>query len=552
MFEDRDIRVVVAIDFGTTYSGFSYAHISSPKKIITNVGWEGYNGKFKIPTVLKYDENLNVQSWGYIALAQRPNNKVEAVKSKPAELFKLHLGKLAKRPPLPEGLDYKKVITDYLCKLGEKIHEILKVDWLYLDIFNQIPAEFDARDIAVMRECAINANLIDELNSRNLIFTTEPEAAAIQCIETLKEQELGVGSTYMIVDCGGGTVDLTVRKFLTSKNLSESTERSGDFCGSTFVDREFLEFLSQRIGKSALKYLTENNYSYLQNLIQGITNYDMFSLPCVNMIKLPFTGDPSTFESVELDLEKFFPNIKTIVTGREKEYMEKERWLIEPKFEEVKEMFDPVIAKIILLIYDQLNACRDCSAMFLVGGFSESEYLQMRIKEEFKQKVKIISVPTQPITAILKGAVKYGLREDIISERVLKWTYGTSVVRQWESTDPEDHILSGGLIQTFQALATKGSHISMNEKVVRNFTPASLNQKQMKFDIYVTSKDNVKYCNEDDVELLGNFLIDLPKNGDFDDKTFLFTLEFGKIEILATAENKSTGQKFKTTFLLDI
>ncbi|CAG8780488.1 15451_t:CDS:2, partial [Cetraspora pellucida] len=536
--------------------GFSYAHRSSPRDIITNENWEGCIGHFKIPTVLQYDEDFNVQSWGYIALAQKPNKKVEEFKNKPAELFKLYLGKLANRPPLPEGLDYKKAIIDYLCKMGEKIRETLKLHWQRLDVFSQvlfvltIPAEFDDRDISVMRECAVNANLINDMDSQNLMFTTEPEAAAVHCIDTLKEHELEVGSTYMIVDCGGGTVDLTVRKFLISENLSELTERSGDFCGSTFVDREFLEFLGRKIGKSSLEYLTENHYHYLQNLIQGITND--IDLYCGNTVKSPFTGDPSTFESVEFDLEKFFPNIKTAVTGKEKEFMEKEEWLIEPKFEDVKEMFDPVIAKIITLIYGQLNACRNCSAMFLVGGFSESEYLQMRIKEEFKQKVNTISVPTQPITAILKGAVKFGLKEDIILDRVLKWTYGTPTVRKWEFTDPEDRILSGGLIKTFQTLVTKGTQISINDKVIKTFIPASLDQKKMAFDIYVTSKNDAKYCEEDGVELLGSFLIDLPSEGDYNDKTFLFTLEFGKIEILATAENKYTRQKLKKTFLLDI
>ncbi|CAG8779606.1 15387_t:CDS:2, partial [Racocetra persica] len=502
MSEDQDIRVVVAIDFGTTYSGFSYAHRSSPKDIITNENWEGYIGHFKIPTVLQYDERFNVQSWGYIALAQKPNRKVEEFKNKPAELFKLYLGKLATRPPLPEGLDYRKAITDYLCKMGEKIHETLKIHWQRLDVFSQvlfvltIPAEFDDRDISVMRECAVNANLIDDMNSQNLIFMTEPEAAAVHCIDILSEHELDVGSTYMIVDCGGGTVDLTVREFLVSKHLSELTERSGDFCGSTFIDREFLEFLGRKIGKSSLEYLTENHYYYLQHLIQGTNDIDMF-LIYRDTVKLPFIGNPGIFESVEFDLEKFFPNIKTIVTGKEKEIMEKEQWLIEPKFEDVKEMFDPVITKIITLIYGQLSACRNCSAMFLVGGFSESEYLQMRIKEEFKQKVNIISVPTQPITAILKGAVKFGLKENIILDRVLKWTYGTPIVRKWENTDPEDRVLSGGLIQTFQTLATRGTQVSINEKVTRTFIPASLDQKQMAFDIYVTSKIDAKYCDED-------------------------------------------------------
>ncbi|CAG8727860.1 17491_t:CDS:2, partial [Cetraspora pellucida] len=89
--------------------GFSYAHRSSPRDIITNENWE----------------------------AQKPNKKVEEFKNKPAELFNLYLGKLANRPPLPEGLDHKKAITNYLCKMGEKIHETLKLHWQRLDVFSQ-------------------------------------------------------------------------------------------------------------------------------------------------------------------------------------------------------------------------------------------------------------------------------------------------------------------------------------------------------------------------------------------------------------------------------
>ncbi|CAJ0750341.1 9258_t:CDS:2, partial [Entrophospora sp. SA101] len=66
------------------------------------------------------------------------------------------------------------------------------------------------------------------------------EAAALYCMEKLEELRLSEGSTLMVVDCGGGTVDLTVRKLLSKNKLSEITERSGDLCGSTYVDDEFI------------------------------------------------------------------------------------------------------------------------------------------------------------------------------------------------------------------------------------------------------------------------------------------------------------------------
>jgi tRNA A37 threonylcarbamoyltransferase TsaD len=83
--------------------------------------------------------------------------------------------------------------------------------------------------------------------------------------------------------------------------------------------------------------------------------------------------------------------------------MEETEWVIELKFEDVKRMFDPVVAKVLCLIRSQLNASKNCKAMFLVGGFSESKYLQARVMKEYGQKIKNISVPPNPMAAIVKG-----------------------------------------------------------------------------------------------------------------------------------------------------
>src|SRR6266513_1902855 len=45
----------------------------------------------------------------------------------------------------------------------------------------------------------------------------------------------------MVVDCGGGTVDLTTRELLDDDKLSEITERTGDYCGSCYVDQEYIK-----------------------------------------------------------------------------------------------------------------------------------------------------------------------------------------------------------------------------------------------------------------------------------------------------------------------
>jgi hypothetical protein len=84
--------------------------------------------------------------------------------------------------------------------------------------------------------------------------------------------------------------------------------------------------------------------------------------------------------------------------------MEKEEWVVELEYEDVKKIFDPVIEKIILLIEQQLEASKNISMMILVGGFSESKYLQERILKRFRRRLESkICVPSQPITAVEKG-----------------------------------------------------------------------------------------------------------------------------------------------------
>jgi hypothetical protein len=65
-------------------------------------------------------------------LAEKPNKDSLQASSKPVELFKLHLleNELGdERPFLPDGLDYKKVIKDYLENLGMDIKKIIETHW---------------------------------------------------------------------------------------------------------------------------------------------------------------------------------------------------------------------------------------------------------------------------------------------------------------------------------------------------------------------------------------------------------------------------------------
>jgi hypothetical protein len=87
--------------------------------------------------------------------------------------------------------------------------------------------------------------------------------------------------------------------------------------------------------------------------------------------------------------------------------MEETEWSIMLKFEDVKAMFDPFVEEILRLINSQLNLSTDCSALILIGEFSESKYLQSRIRQEFNSRVRNIFIPPQPNNVIMKGGKNF-------------------------------------------------------------------------------------------------------------------------------------------------
>jgi hypothetical protein len=99
------------------------------------------------------------------------------------------------------------------------------------------------------------------------------------------------------------------------------------------------------------------------------------------------------------------PVLKQYVKDKELDDMEDSEWTIKLSFNDIKAMFDPIVGRIIRLIHKQLSKSSDISAMLLVGGFSESKYLQTRIKQRFDIELRgNIFVPQHPITAIVKGS----------------------------------------------------------------------------------------------------------------------------------------------------
>ncbi|GES77263.1 hypothetical protein GLOIN_2v1547973 [Rhizophagus clarus] len=456
---------------------------------------------------LKYDKDfINVESWGESALSIRPsrwtnvNNQYTVVK-----LFELH--ELKEEHNFP--VDYKKAITDYLREIGKPIKDTVTNEWninfmenVFLVI--TVPDKYTQKEKAMMRECVFNAGLINGKYSKKLEFITELEAAAIYVI---REYRLDTNGTILMIDCGENTVELATIKLLNENQLDEITERAGDYCGSSIVEKEFLNHLRKILDGRPMDLLRDNYYGQMQYMIKEF---------CQN-VKFEFTGDDLTF-LYEMDLMEVSPIIAQYVSDEVNQKMEKTEWLIKFDYGTIKSLFDPVVERILSMIRVQFENCNEkysmCSTISLIGSFGKSPYLQKRIRDEFSDPGINIFVPENPIAAVSRGAISYGLMfarfvndiDDglmfIIDSRMLRFTYGIKVFNLEDST------------YRFHPVAFKGTIAKFNDEFTAKIGPTLPFQKSGVFEIYYIDKckkeaKEVKF-GDPGITLLGKLKVDWP------------------------------------------
>ncbi|KAL0080402.1 hypothetical protein J3Q64DRAFT_1838516 [Phycomyces blakesleeanus] len=416
-FDPSDYPYIIGIDFGTTYSGCSYFYTEdSTGEILEITEWPKQRGAIypKVPTASLYEANgKRMIAWGNDAIfkAQRPNNKDVLV-----ERFKLTLDpNIASKATLPNGLTSLEVITDYLTAFHAYVLEYL--DRVLGHVYQHsksrycltVPAMWDDQAKATMREAAILAGIVSRAdNPDRLVLTSEPEAASLFCEKKCDQFELEEGKRFMICDAGGGTVDLIVFGIDDNngkKTLREITKGSGASCGSTFLDARMRRIFKTRFGE----YYQDNKQAINHIMKQFVT-----------VIKPQFENEDDEFFSMPMSLKLSEDELSEIGIEDGK---------LQISVDDLREeVFEPVVKQVLDLISDQVNQARKkLDAVFLVGGFGQSKYLQERVKETFESKIGLIAMPARGELAVVRGAVIFGLSPGRVSHRVARRTYGLAM-----------------------------------------------------------------------------------------------------------------------------
>ena len=134
-------------------------------------------------------------------------------------------------------------------------------------------------------------------------------------------------------------------------------------------------------------------------------------------IKLPF----NLFETVKK--ERFLD--KDFRTALAESEHAKEIKLIGDKIKINPDLARSLMEKVVDEIIGQMEQCfrdvitqHNLSLILMVGGFSESQYIQQRVKERFEGQNNVrVMIPMEAGLAVLKGAVVFGRQPQSISSR---------------------------------------------------------------------------------------------------------------------------------------
>lgn len=469
-------QLIVGIDFGTTFSGVAFAFATdqeAKEDIITEWPGAGNVTKQKIPTVLYYDQYQKVVGWGPdIADALAPTGYPKPGVQK-VEWFKLQLMLSGNTyidpinlPPLPPGKSEIDVAADYLFKLRQAMRaqlqktlgEVFNREERNIRYFLTVPAIWNDAGKAATRQAAIQAGFLRDENDNRLTLITEPEAAAMFCSKT-GLLNLKVHDAVLIVDCGGGTVDLIAYEVEEEVpfSVAECTAGSGDSCGSTALNRNFSNILRAKIRKMKLPDGSKTAGKVYAKCIMDFEN----------RIKADFRNNGQKW-AVDVGIEAEFPE-----AGIEEGYMTFTN-------EEILQCFEPVVNRILELVRNQIIAIqaqnRTLQNVLVVGGFGASEYLFQQIKlhvpPQFQSKVVR---PMDSVAAIVKGAVTAGITERVVTSRVARRHYLMATLQPFkEGHHPEQYrvpSLDGKdrCKYTRQIFVTKGQRVKNGEPVKVSF-----------------------------------------------------------------------------------
>ncbi|CAG2218767.1 unnamed protein product [Mytilus edulis] len=572
--KDGDYLLVAAIDFGTTYSGYAFSmrdtYKTEPLTIHANQAWNA-GGKqllsLKTPTCLLLNSNKEFDSFGYEA----ENKYAELVMDEEQDDYyffhrfkmSLHNQKNVKGDMVLEDITGKPVpaIDVFALSIKALVNHLMdvletrgtgvqsnEIKWILT-----VPAIWTDNSKQFMRESAEKAGI----HKDHLSISLEPEAASIYCqhlpTEKLSGAESGFtmskeGTKYMIVDLGGGTVDITVHEKLTGGGLTEISRATGGDCGGTSIDADFMQLLVKILGAPLIHLMKREQPDAFLDLIREFETVKRTITPSkqgkVNMAIPYATLDSLCKTHLKEDVSTAInasPYANSISLRGDKMRFDADLF---------KSLFDKTINNILTLLKEMFTReeLESVELLLLVGGFSECALLQAAIKKMFTSRRVI--VPEGSGLTVLKGAVLFGHNSEAIYSRKIRFSYGVRCrpIFNPEFYDQQHFIVVNGVARcesVFDIIIEKDTNVIRGTTVDKNYN-STIGKKTLTFVIFASDKKSPMYTDEDGCFKIGKATIEISNSSQSQNVEVEFM--FGNTELSLHAVEKISGNRCQSSF----
>lgn len=363
------------------------------------------------------------------------------------------------------------------------------------------------------------------------------------------------GTKYMVADCGGGTIDLTVHEMEQGGYLKELHRATGGPWGSASIDQQFELLLGDIFGRDfIISYKCKNPLGWIE-LMVGFEakkrSANTAKQTPVN-VSLPFSFIEQHKKFSRQTVEQAVENHQTGC----KEISWSPQGMLRLHPQVLLALFNPPITTIIrdIIAILQKPELLGIEYLFIVGGFAESQVLQDRIHKALLSEVKSpprIIVPQDTSLTTLKGAVMYGLNPTVVRVRRSAMTYGVGVLNKFiPGAHPEEKkVLRGGeewCTDIFDTYVFVDQPISYGETVTRSYTPAQNNLQSTVITICASENECVEYITDQGVKKVCELKLPMPGNAaKGQPRELKLTMMFGNTEITIQATDRASGETAK-------
>ena len=415
--ENKKTKLIIGIDFGSTFSGFSIIYNSD-----INFDDSNTNQIFSSELIMDKETEigLRIGSKAHYFPKNRivPENKLYFSKFKKNLDPKNNNNFAESNIPEGEKVDLENVIKGYLVLLREEIQSnnnkikemnINDIKWILA-----VPPLWDDKGKNFMKRVAIKAGMI------NTEIALEPEVASLSIFhdKNIKKKFLQKGKTFLIVDAGGYTVDISANKIIdNNNNLEQLLKPTSDTFGSNLINEKIVEILGVVYGKEKIEDIKNKEYDSWEKTLDEIEEK-----------KKQINDNTAEYIRINIKFSKmkscgYMSDNCDIMYNGTKIYYSSKYVDIPPQI--IIDIISQLAFNIVNLINKSFSKTNEnIDLIVLTGGFSNCKIFEKKIRDNFRGSLKELVFLNSPQETVMKGAAIFGLRPNQILYRISPVTIG--------------------------------------------------------------------------------------------------------------------------------